>query len=363
MRIREATLADGPRLLALARATPMAGALSYCLEREPDFFALTRLQGDEAHVWVAEAGDELVGMGTGIVSRLHVGGRARRAIYLADLKVSPRHRQQGIASRLYQVAYEGAARLGAELTYGLVLGGNRVMDSLHRRLPASIAARRIATVRSHSLFLGGRARPAPAPSPSDVRTRRAVAGDLDAMAALWRRVHAARDLVPALGDATRLGARLALPGGIRVEDFLVVERGGAITGFAAVWDPAAVRQVRIVSVGRALAALRGAYNPAARLLGRPRMPDDGGLLRSLYLTYPCVESSHDFEALVESARDAHRAGGALFLEAALDVRDPLAPVLARRFALRVDYHVVAFGWDGAPPAACAQPVYLDLGLA
>jgi predicted N-acetyltransferase YhbS len=360
--IREATPEDGPRLQSLAREVPMAGALSYCLEREPDFFAFTRMQGEEAHTLVAESepGGELVAMATGIVHRLRIGGQIRRVLYMADLKVSPRHRQRGIASRLYRAAREGAARLGIEFTFGLVLGGNRVIDAVHARLPAPIVVRHAATVRSHSFFLGGAARS------TSARVRRATAADLPAMAALWRRVHAARDLVPALDDAATLGARLVHPGGIRIEDFYVVERsggGGAITGFGAVWDPAAARQVRVVSVGGALRLIRGAYNPAARLLGRPSMPGDGALLRSLYLTFPCAESAADLEALVERARGDHRRSGALFLEVALDVRDPLARAAGRRFALRVDYAVIAFGWEGAAPPPCAQPVYLDLGLA
>jgi hypothetical protein len=184
------------------------------------------------------------------------------------------------------------------------------------------------------------------------------------MAALWSRVHAARDLAPDFVDQAAFAARLGQPGGVRLTDFYVVPaRDGAVSGFAAVWDPVPVRQVRIVSVGPALRAIRRVYNPAARRLGRPLMPDDGQLLRSLYLTFPCLESAAELEAIVERARDDHRRSGALFLEVALDVRDPLAQTVQRRFALRVDYEVVAFGWQGEPPSPCPQPVHLDLGLA
>ena len=59
---RPATSADNAGLLALAAACPMRGELTLCVRREPDFFALNRLQGDRWDVGVVDgAGADVIG--------------------------------------------------------------------------------------------------------------------------------------------------------------------------------------------------------------------------------------------------------------------------------------------------------------
>ena len=51
---RLATDADDAALSALARSVTMRGELSYVLEREPSFLAMTRAQGEGGRVMVVE---------------------------------------------------------------------------------------------------------------------------------------------------------------------------------------------------------------------------------------------------------------------------------------------------------------------
>jgi hypothetical protein len=183
------------------------------------------------------------------------------------------------------------------------------------------------------------------------------------MAALWTRVQSARDLAPELGDERAFASRLGRPGGARIEDFYLALRDGQLTGFSAVWNPSGARQVRILSVSGATRITRALYNLAARVTGRPRMPADGELLRSSYLSFLCAREPADLEAILGQARSDLRESGQLLLAVALDQRDPLMAAAQRGFALRVDYDVIACTWDGQPIPPCEQPVYLDLALA
>ena len=360
MELRFATPADDAELRRLAREIPMVGPLTYALEREPDFFAFARLQGDESHTMVIDApGGGIVAMGSGIIAARRIGGRRHRVLYVSDLKVSPPHRKQGLAAQLRAAAVARLDEYGIELSYGLVLGGNRAIEAMIERTRPPFRMRKLGTMRSHSFFLGG----APGPAPEGASVRSATPADIEEMVALWRVVHAKRDLAPDFPDAQSLLARLGLPGGMRLEDFLLVHRGGRLTAFAAVWDPVGARQVRVLSARGALAAMRFLYNPLAALLRRPRMPADGQLLRSLYLSYLCAEAPADLRALLLRAKEEHRRSGHLLLEAALDLRDPLTPALESGVATRVDYNLVELGREGDATPSCEQPLYLDLALA
>jgi hypothetical protein len=352
---RFASAEDEPALRKMSRDVPMVGAISYALEREPDFFAMTRLQGEGARVLVAEgrAPGELAAMATCIVERRRVAGDERRVCYAADLKVSPEARLRGFRS-VMSLSSEAALSLGGEVHVTLVLAGNRAMLGIYERMKRPFLGRAVATVRAHSFFLGARVK-----EPEGPEVARARAEDLPEMVALWESVNAHRDLAPLFG-AERLGH----PGGPRLEDVLVARREGRVTGFAAVWDPIAVRQVRIHALSSSLTWLRRLYNPTLGLFGRPRIPCEGELLRALYLTYTCAEEPMDLAAILARARNEHRATGQLLLEVALDVKDPLAAAVEGLRGTHVDYTLLALARDEASfPKLGEKPVYLDLGLA
>src|SRR2546422_6673721 len=99
---RPATSADNGGLLALAAACPMRGELTLCVRREPDFFALNRLQGDRWDVGVVDGGRASVIGCVAIAERLaYVNGVAAPTAYASDLKVHPafRGRRNGTGDR------------------------------------------------------------------------------------------------------------------------------------------------------------------------------------------------------------------------------------------------------------------------
>ena len=72
---------------------------------------------------------------------------------------------------------------------------------------------------------------------------------------------------------------------LSLEDFLVTEQQGRVTGAVAVWDQSAARQVTLAPDTPALRTIRPLLNLAAPLRGQPRLPGPGQPLRYAVLSF------------------------------------------------------------------------------
>lgn len=350
--VRDAGAGDNSALVALAAACPMAGDVTLCVDRAPDFFTLARLEGERWRVGVAEANGEVIGCVAAAERWAYVDGRATRTAYVGDLKVHPAHRGGSAADALEEFARAACREYGGDDTLMLatVLVGNRAMERRTagpRGLPVLTP---FATLHVHAIpFLW------PRPSGvSGLRVGPARADDLDEMGALWARLAPARQLAPVL-DAERLAAWLRRAPGLAVHNYLVARRpGGRIAGFVALWDQRAFKQLRVLAYSPRLAAARGAVNAAAALAGTPRLPGAGGVLPSLAAVHLCVPNDEPavLRALLLHAYAERRGSGYLFFTVALDRRDPLARALGGLFAqptaVRAYATTPAGAWTGAP---------------
>ena len=98
--VRDATTADNAGLVELARSCPMRGDITMCVERAPDFFALSRLEGHRWRVGIAEDRGTVVGCVAASERLAYVNGAATRTAYVGDLKVHPAHRNRVVADAL-----------------------------------------------------------------------------------------------------------------------------------------------------------------------------------------------------------------------------------------------------------------------
>jgi hypothetical protein len=354
---RWATPDDDAALRALCLATPMRGGVSYTLEREPDFFALTRLQGDAGgRVAVIMEGDAVVAMTMMAPMRVWLGGEVRQSAYLGDLKVHPSHRNAGLAGRVLHFLGEELQR--AEISYSsfLVLTGNPMVPRMESG-EAFFGAERLCAIRNYFILFGSPA------GPAKVTVTRASPEALPEMIELWNRVNGKRSFAPVLDEALFarwLGSTLAL------EDFRLVRRGGRIVAFGAAWDASALKQIRLLRLTPALRVSTAAYNLYAAALRRPRFPPAGQHLRFLYLAHVCAESPEDLEALVAHVHDEHRHEGYLYLDLALDRADPLTAALRPFRSMKLDFDLWAArtpGAHAATPTPLADPcAYFDMSL-
>src|SRR5438128_2176525 len=156
---RPATSADNAGLLALAAACPMQAGLTLCVRREPDFFALNRLQGDRWDVGVVDDRTGVIGCIATAERLAYVNGAPAPTAYVSDLKVHPAFRGRRNETGSVADALTAYARdtLGATdprmLVLITVLGGNAAMAP---RLPGPRGLPRLsrfATIRTFAVPL------------------------------------------------------------------------------------------------------------------------------------------------------------------------------------------------------------------
>ena len=362
--VRDARPDDNTGLVALTSACPMAGDVTLCMDRAPDFFALARLEGERWRIGVAEADGVVVGCVTVSERWAYVDGRPVRTTYVGDLKVHPAHRGGPAADALEEYARDACRAYGGGdvAVLATVLAGNRSMERRTvgpRGLPE---LSRFATLVVHAVpLLWPRASHV-----AGLRVAPARPHDLEEMAALWARLAPARQLAPAM-DAERWQTWIGCAPGLRVEDYLVVRRpDGRIAGFMALWDQRAFKQLRVLGYSARLAVARRLVNAVAPLAGTPRLPARGAALPSLATLHVCAPMDEPavLRALVLHAYAARRGTGHLFLTVGLDRRDPLAAALRGLLAQPTTVHAYvttpAGRWSGAPLGG--RPLHFETAL-
>ncbi len=112
IRIREAGLDDNERLIGLARSCPTLGRFESYLDRYPDFFAMTRQQGERSYVYVGESSlGDIVACAVMVERSEICEGQLVRVLHLGDLRIHPSVRRTRIANKLIQI-YSDRLRSG-----------------------------------------------------------------------------------------------------------------------------------------------------------------------------------------------------------------------------------------------------------
>jgi GNAT superfamily N-acetyltransferase len=329
IQVTDALPSDNAALLALAESCPMLGDLSLCITREPDFFALTRLEGDQVRLGVARAGaGDIVGCIAVAARTAWVGGRPIASAYAGDFKVHPAWRGTGVADALTEYVRQAAREIGGDRIPIMftVLAGNRAMEARVRSPRSGVSYACAGSIRAWSIpFLWPRHSTPPA-----LRVDRAAAGDLDEMAERWLAVGPMRHFTRVV-DRPAFSDWLNRAPGLRITDYLLARRrDGRIAGFLATWDQSSFKQLRVTGFAPRLALMRGAMNAVAPLLGTAPMPPEGQPLRSLTTVHLCVapDEPEVLRALLRHAYRDHRRDGYAFMGVGLDPREPLNRALA-----------------------------------
>lgn len=356
-RARLAEPRDDAALCALARSVAMRGDISYVLEREPSFLAMTRAQGEGGRVTVIEhraddGAPEIVACGLAAPMDVYLDGRARRILYTGDLKVHPAHRAQGVPELVAASCVRQFEAEGHDLAWGVVLSSNRAVERFFGRATELVRFHPQNDVVNWTVFFGPRRARRSA-------VRRARAEDAAEMVALAGAVHRDRQLAPVLDPGDPLAALTRLPGQ-RIEDFHVLERAGRIVAFCGVWDAFTIKQVRLVSLSRGLSLVRVGYDAVARLAGRPRFPRDGEHLRFLYATSWCAREPDDLRAVLTAIHDAHAGGEHVYFDIAFDPTDPMARALRGFARTGVPFRLATLTWGAhRPPVLRRAPAFFD----
>jgi GNAT superfamily N-acetyltransferase len=352
--VRLASDDDNAALIELATACPMEGDVALRIDRAPDFFSLNRLEGDRWKVAVVDGphGRPIACVATA-ERRAWVHGRPTTIVYAGDLKVHPDFRDTRTADALERFVTEVARETAGDSTPILltVLAGNAAMERRTvgpRGLPM---LRRFATLHSYAVPLLWRRRSFDS---ADVTVEHATEADLEEMADLWREVAPTRQFTAAF-DADALRRWIDNAPGLTIDDYLVArDRRRDVIGFVGVWDQREMKTLRVLRYSPALSALRGVVSALAPFVGATPPPPIGHPLHYASAVHLCVATDRPdiLRALVVAAYNRLHGTGRVFMNVALDAREPLATALRGMLATPTVIHAYATmpggSWTGAP---------------
>ncbi len=336
--------ADDAEIRALLRERPTEGAIAIALTREPHFRDGAAVDGDwSSTVLVRHARTRrLLGLGTRSVREVYHRGEAVRVGYLGQLRAA----EGGFGIRRLRAGYAllGAGRGPGELPFDLtaIAADNAAARRLLERGLAGIPRyRHLGDVVTLVLGTAGLRVPRQG---TGARVGPAFPADLPRIAAFLQRSLSRRAFAPRWS-----AERLAGCPGLRVEDFVLAERNGALVGCGACWDQRAFKQVVVTGYGPWLRRLRPALNLALGCAGRPALPPPGSTLDLGYLSHLALaDGAHTGTglALVEHLLAAARRRGLEHLVVAFARGDALLEAVRRRFAARA-YHSCLYAvlWD------------------
>jgi hypothetical protein len=322
MKVIRATSAHDAALRRLLRETPLRGAMTVSLEREPSFFETGVVHQATA---VAMDSDRAVVCGSRIVRRVHWNGAIAHAAYLSDLRVHPEFQKSaGQALRDgYRMLADAAHEAPAAVTWSAVFASNQAARETlaHRRrsIPEYVDHGGL-----HCPLLWCRGNFAKS------GCRCATETDRPALAKFLAARLASKPLAPVVD-----------PNSLAMREFVLLDGGGEIVAAMAVHDLRSSKQTRVVQLPWLLRL--------ARYLTRA-VPPPGGILALGYAGFVAVTDDDPalLRRLLRGARATASEMGLHFLCLAFHESDPLLAACKDFPAVRMDgriYQVMLNGTE------------------
>lgn len=354
MRFDLALREDDPEIRRLLRENPLEGAVRLSLECEPDSALAAGVQGDVHQVVAVREGQglPLVGIGARTILDAWVNGEPAPLGYLSQLRVDRPHRGRiraivGAYARIREAHTDGATPFYVSTVVEDNRAARRLLEAGLDGIPLYRPVGRLVT-------LALRSRPhARVPSVRGAVVDHAGVADAAGIVSCLERHGRRHQFAP------RWTARaLACPQrarGLRLDDFVVARRDGAVVGCAAVWDQREFKQTVVRGYAPALRLLRPVVNAAGPWLGTVHLPPAGRTLEAVFLSHVAADGDDPgmLRALVAAGLRRAARRGARVLVMALAADHPALGDLARAFpGRRYTSIVYAVHWeDGADAVA------------
>ncbi len=283
--LRRAIPDDNARLCELVRSIHMKGKLDVTQERDPDFFALSRMHLGDAETWVfLDEARNVEGCVSLCMRDAWLQGARVRTAYYCDLRLSSKLRGGAILAKTSPVFMKHAREtLGVELVHDVVFDTNAVARAaLEKRGEKRRDVAIHAPMTPFDMTSVQLTTEKPAPSGSIQRARDA---DLEGIADLLRDDQRARPLGFVV-DEELLSARIRTWPGFSIESFFVSrDASGKINGCVAPWDTKSFKRTRVLGYHGEMRLVRAAFDVTARLRGFRRLPKPGECFDFSFLTH------------------------------------------------------------------------------
>lgn len=337
-RIREAGLEDNDRLIELARHCPSRGRLQMYTDRYPDFFAMTRQQGERSHVWVAESlhGD-LVASAVFIERSEELDGRTIKVLHFGDLRIHPGVRRTRVTAKMIQIYSDLLKRGNFQRGVVEILKSNAapsrantlLRNEMHIQSEAHVTMFKLLPVINYKIS-------------KDWTYRQANERDLPALSRLlqdfYRNVKGAPNFsLEWLVAATQKHSSFNLS-----HVLLAINERGEISACLGLWDQSALRKTIVLRYSRILKFFVRLLAFMGLLWKMPPLPKAGRSLHFSYLRWMAFRKDEPaaLKSLVRFAlRKTRQDGKKQFLIFGVNERDPLRSSISGIFKLKEPMHV------------------------
>ncbi len=350
-----ATEADEPELRRLLRETPMPGAVSLTMQREPSYFRAATIEGDTHRTVTARESDtgRLVGLGSRSAMNAYVDGRLQRLGYFGHVRIEPRFRGgKGLLKRGFARLKEQHDAEDAPFCFTTIIEDNLpARRALGSGWPGLPTYRELEVITSLAIPVWRARRVATRTAGYTLRT--AGLEDLPDLADCLQRHHARYQLAPCwtaddLASPTRTR-------GLAPHDFTVVEQGGRITACCALWDQTPFKQIVVHDLQGPLRTWRPLVNLVGPPFGVPRLPLPGQPFRFAFLSHVALPADDPALARALTTHVCNRAlhRGYAYVSLGLAARHPLLPMFAKTFR-HISYRAILYAAHWADGAAAVD---------
>ena len=319
-----ATTKDNDQLQAICKI-PQEGNMMLAFEKSPDFFAASKIQGEEVNTYVIRERDTNTIDGLFSVARRKVfsDGNPTPILYISNLKI--KHQRRG-SRILYIVGRYIADHLMDEidLAHTIVFADNEAMLQLINSL-----RNRNRKVSDITFF------PAGDYSSYMVRFSGCSKGNhygYTIIRADEKHIPLMNELVFSEGskkqfypvyDFTLLGNNYYK--GLTIDNFYLAFENEKLVGMAAIWDQRAFKQTRVTGYSKTYALMRPLINLYGFITGGERLPASGDIINYLNIHSVVVKNNDSkvFDSLLYQINNDYNKSECKYFLTGFDQRDPL----------------------------------------
>lgn len=335
---------DEAEMRELLRTQPLPGWVTVSFEREPNYFAAARIDGERHSVLLARdtKTERLAGFYSRSVRRVYINGEIKRLGYVSQLRVNKgyasgyrvyRHFVQGFS--IGRTLLSGEDELDYDITS--ILADNRPAKRLlSANLPGMPRYELLSGYNTLVFRAGGIGRKS-----SEYQVESGKVSGLEAIVRCLQRNNSRYQFAPFWDEASLVAL------GLDADDFLVVRDGERVTACLSLWDQRSVKQAVVRGYKKPVRRLRPLINAFSPCLGIPRLPPVGETLRIGWLSHLASEADAPGPVralLVQAIRRARKMGLEQLMLGLADEHPLLATVrsLNRHMAYRSDLYLVVW---------------------
>lgn len=314
---------DNLALIEIFKKYPTSSSLSYVVDRSPNYFSFTNLQGNSWKILVSEVKNEIVGSLTIIFDKVILEKQIQEISYTCDLRLDTSVRGLGLADELMKKSVTTCQEVfNKEIPiFTCVLKDNKAGLKKNQNLDTLGITKmeEIAEINTYFFlpFFSGK-------KTSNYVIRTAKENDLNVMFELWHKVSAKKNLAKYF-TFEEFKNWIINTEGLGLSAYLVAEKDNKIVSFLGLWNQNKLRRVLITSEKKAMKVVRGLWNTAKIFKKLPDFPQPNKNLNFYNVINLCIDKEYDdaFIELIQKAFLITRENNAMFLALALDKKDPL----------------------------------------